>query len=102
MTEFQYPPFYIHRSPVCCVINFRRAILQVQDTYAADCLGLNFTPIVSVDTPSLDTIPLMHFKFGFLCASVPCTGNDLFLEEIYLKIIILSRLADHLWWCKKI
>jgi hypothetical protein len=36
----------------------------VQDTYrhAANCLGLNFTPMVSVDTPSRDTISLIRLS----------------------------------------
>jgi hypothetical protein len=29
MTEFQYLPFYIGSSPLCCVINFCRATFQV-------------------------------------------------------------------------
>jgi hypothetical protein len=56
-------PAILHRHVscllLCCVINFWSATLQVQDTYASDCLGLNLTPMVLIDTPSRDTTPLI-------------------------------------------
>jgi hypothetical protein len=57
-TEFQYPPFYIDSSSLYCVINVCRVTFQILDLGAANCLGLNYTRMVSVNTPSRDTIPL--------------------------------------------
>jgi hypothetical protein len=53
-------PAILHRQFPCLLPlthkSLMRGFLGVrQIRYAADCLGLNYTPIVSVDTPSLDT-----------------------------------------------
>jgi hypothetical protein len=52
---------------------------------AADCLGLNYTPMVSVDRPSRDTIPLKGYCRKSICCLV-------FLNRFKVRRRVVSRL----------